>query len=389
MNDSGSYGRLSLETSLALERARLVRLCAKITGDGIIAEDLAQETLLEAWRHIDNLRSRDKLPQWLSGIAHNVCLRWARQRGRDLHLLAEPLRNLDAPQTDLEDTLVDDFDLEVELERKELIDLLDRALALLAPEARALLVARYVEESPVAEVAARMGLHTSVVAMRLQRGKLALRRVLTTELRQELDSYRMSTAGKLSWEETRLWCLSCGQRRLVGRYRTHENELWLKCPVCCPEPDHFFIYTHSPSLLSGVKGYRRAFSRIYSWVNSNFRPHLATGRVPCSCGQIIPLRMFRPGEASSLPYSYSLNAHCKACGWNDWESLESLVFALPQVQQFYRQYPRAHFLPTYEIEVDGRAAIVTSIESITNHGKITVVSAADTYELLQHYVNNA
>jgi DNA-directed RNA polymerase specialized sigma24 family protein len=63
MNDSGSYGRLSLETSLALERARLVRLCAKITGDGIIAEDLAQETLLEAWRHIDNLRSRDKLPR--------------------------------------------------------------------------------------------------------------------------------------------------------------------------------------------------------------------------------------------------------------------------------------------------------------------------------------
>jgi DNA-directed RNA polymerase specialized sigma24 family protein len=56
MNDSGSYGRLSLETSLGLERARLVRLCAKITGDGIIAEDLAQETLLEAWLHIDSLR---------------------------------------------------------------------------------------------------------------------------------------------------------------------------------------------------------------------------------------------------------------------------------------------------------------------------------------------
>src|SRR5579859_7787283 len=109
MNDSGSYGRLSLETSLALERARLVRLCAKITGDCIIAEDLAQETLLEAWRHIDNLRSQEKLPQWLSGIAHNVCLRWARKRGRDLHQLAEPLQNLDASQAELEDALVDDF----------------------------------------------------------------------------------------------------------------------------------------------------------------------------------------------------------------------------------------------------------------------------------------
>ena len=139
MNDSGSCGSGSLEKSLVFERARLVRLCAKITGDGIIAEDLEQETLLEAWRHIDDLHSQDKLPQWLSGIARNVCLRWARNRGRDLHLLAEPLQDLDAPQADQEDSLVDDFDLEVELERKELIELLDRALALLTPEARALL----------------------------------------------------------------------------------------------------------------------------------------------------------------------------------------------------------------------------------------------------------
>ena len=104
---------------------------------------------------------------------------------------------------------------------------------------------------------------------------------------------------------------------------------------------------------------------------------------------MIPLRVFRPGEAASLPYSYSLNAQCEACGWNDWESLESLVFTLPQVQQFYRQHPRAHFLPTYEVEVDGRAAIVTTLESITNQGKVAVVSAAGTYELLRHYVNNA
>lgn len=78
-----------------------MRLCSKITGDDIIAEDLAQETLLEAWRHIDNLRSQEKLPQWLSGIAHNVCLRWARKRGRDLLQLAEPLQNPDAPHVAL------------------------------------------------------------------------------------------------------------------------------------------------------------------------------------------------------------------------------------------------------------------------------------------------
>ena len=36
------------EAALRLERARLVRLCARFTGDVDAAEDLAQETLCEA-----------------------------------------------------------------------------------------------------------------------------------------------------------------------------------------------------------------------------------------------------------------------------------------------------------------------------------------------------
>jgi DNA-directed RNA polymerase specialized sigma24 family protein len=37
-------------------RTRIIRLCATITGNAEIAEDLAQETLLEAWRHLHNLQ---------------------------------------------------------------------------------------------------------------------------------------------------------------------------------------------------------------------------------------------------------------------------------------------------------------------------------------------
>src|SRR5215831_18401911 len=68
------------QTPVAGERTRILRICLRATHDRDAAEDLAQETLLEAWRHWDKLREPDDLQartRWLLGIAANVCRRWA------------------------------------------------------------------------------------------------------------------------------------------------------------------------------------------------------------------------------------------------------------------------------------------------------------------------
>jgi RNA polymerase sigma factor (sigma-70 family) len=183
------------------ERIRLIHLCTKITGDRDAAEGLAQETLLEAWKHLNALRDQSRRAQWLNGVACNVCLRWMRRHQKDRAQLLDPPADQDASPSRLEDFLADDFDVEVELEHKELVELLDRALALLPAETRTILVKRYVEESPLQEVADQLGLNVSTAAMRLQRGKLALRRVLTTDLRQEIAPYSISSTLD-QWEET-------------------------------------------------------------------------------------------------------------------------------------------------------------------------------------------
>ncbi len=186
-----------LDISLVLERSRLVGLCARLTGDVDAAEDLAQETMLEAWRHLNELRDQQKFSQWLSGIARNVCLRWRRKHGQDAAHVLPTARTTEfepnhAPSlSQLENLLMDNVDLEVELERKELIELLDRALALLPSETRSVLIERYVQESPIAEVAEKLGINVSAAAMRLQRGKLALRRILAQEFSQEIAMYSL------------------------------------------------------------------------------------------------------------------------------------------------------------------------------------------------------
>ena len=68
-----------LEAQLAAERPRLVGLCARLSGDAAVAEDLAQETLAEAWRLLAKLRQPEGLASWLNAIARNICLRWVRE----------------------------------------------------------------------------------------------------------------------------------------------------------------------------------------------------------------------------------------------------------------------------------------------------------------------
>src|SRR6266566_387651 len=173
------------ETTLPGERSRLVRLCTQLSGSSQVAEDLAQETLYEAWRHRDQLHDPQGQARWHTAIARNICLRWRTLRSRDAtHLLRPPSHDLGEPSS-LEQELVDPTDLEADVERSELTDLLERALQLLPAPTRHVLVARYVEELPYAAIAEQMGLREGTVKVQAHRGKLALRQVLTTRFREE------------------------------------------------------------------------------------------------------------------------------------------------------------------------------------------------------------
>ncbi len=255
------------------ERRRVVRLCAAITGDREAAEDLAQETLLEAWRHRHKLTDPDGAERWLSAIARNVCLRWARRRGQALALV----READA------EPVADDFDLEVELERTELAELLDRALGLLAPDTREVLVQRYVHESPHAEIGERLGLSEDAVSMRLARGKVVLRRLLASELREEAAAYGL--ADDDLWRETKIWCADCGARKLHARREA--GAIAFRCPGCTrigPSSQYRLDNPSFERLLGGVSRPTAILGRAAGWSREYFAGG-AGSRADCTrCG---------------------------------------------------------------------------------------------------------
>src|SRR5215472_8357154 len=91
-----------LEAQLAAERTRLIGLCARLSGDATVAEDLAQETLAEAWRLLAKLRQPEGLASWLNAIARNICLRWARERGRNLAHTLPPTASMGGDEDELD-----------------------------------------------------------------------------------------------------------------------------------------------------------------------------------------------------------------------------------------------------------------------------------------------
>lgn len=376
----------TLEETLAGERAMLVRYCARVVGDACAAEDLAHQTLLEAWRKEDQLYDQQVRPYWLLGMARNVCLRWMRRRGLDaarLVRLPEPLAAVnELPSTG--------YDIDKELERDDLARLLDRALALLPPETRQVLVQKYVDELPQAEVAARLGLTEGAIEARLQRGKLTLRRILMIDLSEEARAYGIISSDGEGWQQTRIWCSDCGVRRLLGRF-ADGHDLHLDCPSCHGGARSVVVRsraaellwggTTSEQLFAGIKGYKPALNRLQAGLHESYRRGIAGRSARCSgCGRQAPLRVSPCGASGETEGDRDVQTACPRCGAvNGIGTVGAVALATPAGRAFWREHGRIRTLPGRIVDA-GVPAIVTRFESVTGNATLEIVLARDTLD---------
>jgi RNA polymerase sigma factor (sigma-70 family) len=354
------------------ERTRLVRYFARQTGDADAAEDLTQETLIEAWRHADRLIDADAHERWLFGIARNVGRRWARAHGR------ERARQVTTDAVDLDGLPGDDEDINWELEREDLAGLLDRALAELPETTRTLLLQHYIDELPQAELAQKVGLSEGAVAVRIHRGKMTLRRLLEHDEPAEGED-------RFAWQETRIWCPHCGMRKLWGRFGPNNTSFSLYCPDCHPtDKVHVVNGEHTADELAGITTYKPAFNRVMEWAIGFYRPGLTTGTVNCHrCGRPTQLHRHLP-DTIPLPWRDEPGVHFR-CTCHDEPfdaALSALTLWLPEGRLFWRAHPRIRRLPTQEIDFAGRAAVVTTYQSLTDSAEFAAISDRDTLELL-------
>ncbi len=367
----------SLEGIFAAERPRLVRLCAHLAGSSEAAEDLAQETLYEAWRHRAQLQDARGGSRWLNAIARNVCLRWRQQQGRHAGLVS--LSGAEA----LDDLVDEAPDLEAELERAELAALLDRALALLPPPARQMLLQHYLQASPYAAIARKFGMSEGTVKVQVHRGKLALRRLLSHELRQEATAFGLAVSQGEERQATRLWCPLCGQRRLEGMLDAAQGSFALRCPACAAETGAYTDYIW-PQMFQGVAGLKPAFNRVMRWAYPYYRQALAEQGAPCNlCGQLAALRLYLPDDEFQVRRDVrGMFVYCAACQGGFRMRLSNWLLYHPQAWRFWQEHPRIQLLPEQEGEMAGRLALLVRFQSVVNQARLEVLVAQESYEVL-------
>lgn len=155
--------------ALIRQHQRMINsLCYRMTGSMADAEDLAQETFLQAFQHLGEFRHEAQAGSWLYRIAVNRCLNWQKRQRR--------LQQLHYDWAQEEPGLSDDNALRAQQ--------VQAALMKLNAKQRAAIVLTTYDGLTHAEAARALGCAETTVSWRLfsARGKLKrlLKRLLDT-----------------------------------------------------------------------------------------------------------------------------------------------------------------------------------------------------------------
>ncbi|MHB9132217.1 MAG: RNA polymerase sigma factor [Armatimonadota bacterium] len=153
--DLDAYGAL-----IDRYQQRLVAAAHHLAGDLDAARDAVQETFIEAYRHLDQLRDVEKLGGWLYGILRHRVHAWLSRR---------------RPSVSWDEEMVEEWYLPMEMETPhDLPELLSR----LPAADRDALAARYVLDLSYDEIAGMLDTTAQNARVRVCRAKERLRTLL-------------------------------------------------------------------------------------------------------------------------------------------------------------------------------------------------------------------
>jgi RNA polymerase sigma-70 factor (ECF subfamily) len=157
----------------------LYRLALKMLGNPRDAEDVLQNTFLQAFQHLQEFEGRSSLSTWLYRIASNEALMMIRRRRPEINF-SDTIPE-EGGESDMEPVEFTDWGYlpEEELLSSETRDMLDKAIQRLPEIFRIVFVLRDIEGLSIRETSEALNLTETAVKTRLLRARLRLREELS------------------------------------------------------------------------------------------------------------------------------------------------------------------------------------------------------------------
>lgn len=179
--DPGEPAETAIPKLLDLHGGRIYNLGLRLCGGPDEAQDLVQETFLNAFRRWGQFEGRADPSTWLYTIAARACQRLHRRRSGEPSRMEALEELLPSSQQAIPDLSVLEGPHE-ERVRQEMRERLEAALARLPVEFRLPLVLKEIVELPLADVARVLGIREETAKTRLHRARLKLRKELEAAL---------------------------------------------------------------------------------------------------------------------------------------------------------------------------------------------------------------
>lgn len=158
------------EQIVRLHRRKVFNVAYKFVGRHDEAEDLTQDIFLKIFKALHTFDRRANFQTWLISISRNLCIDHYRSVRKERETMAREVDAADLSPVSKERSP------HGHVEQADLRQLIQRALAELAPALREAVVKRDLQEFSYQEIADQLGLPEGTVKSRINRGRLELAR---------------------------------------------------------------------------------------------------------------------------------------------------------------------------------------------------------------------
>jgi RNA polymerase sigma-70 factor, ECF subfamily len=165
---------------MEMHNQRLYRIARGLADDDCEAEDIVQESYLNAFAHLAEFRGESALSTWLCRIVVNEALGRLRRRRRAAVFAKSAARaNSEVTQFALDKH---SGDAERTVAQRQILSLVEQATDRLPPAYRVVLIARAIEGLSNDETAELLGVRPETVRTRLHRARRLLRQELDEQI---------------------------------------------------------------------------------------------------------------------------------------------------------------------------------------------------------------